>query len=114
LTFLSLWVRAWSRHDVTLSSLVPTQTIPLVSLSSQQSPFDIPKPQESSKVLTLHLELQLKSYRSHLEARKQLLSASIKALARLEAGPSDHQETDEERLARLVDKRGCVNWITKV
>jgi hypothetical protein len=78
---------------------------------SKKSPFDIPKPQKSSELLTLDLELHLESCQSQLEARKRLLSDSIEALAHLEA---DHQKTDEERLATLVNKQDCVDWITKV
>jgi hypothetical protein len=84
-----------------------------LSPSPHKSPFDIPEPQKSSELLILDLELQSESCQSRLEARKQLLSDSIKALALLEAEPS-HQETDEEKLAILANQEACVGWITKV
>jgi len=104
-------VRAWNRHDIDVTLSLPAETIP--TSSPQQSPFDIPVPQRLSGLLTRHLELQLNSCKSRLESRKQLLLASIKALAHLEAGSSNRWETHEERLARHFDKRDCVGWIAK-
>lgn len=76
----------------------------------KKSPFDIPKPQKTPELLTLDLEIQLVSCQSRLDARKRLLWANIKALARYD---TERKETNEERLERLVNKRDCLNWIAK-
>jgi len=84
------------------------------SSSHKKSPFDIPKPRKASEFLTLDLEVQLESCQSRLGTRKRLLLASIETLARFESEPSNRKETNQERLERLINKRDCLSWITKV
>jgi hypothetical protein len=86
-----------------------------LSPSPKISPFDIPKPQKTSELLVLDLEIQLVSYQSRLEDRKRLLWAIVKVVDRFhDADPADRQETGEKRLERLVNKRECLIWIVKV